>query len=403
MNILAVLNDRPAQGTELSWIAALAEQLQSQRKGLLAAFAQDTGYSTEDAELLFDAALEFVMAMDRTPLPEPLAWQDGAAPFIAKLPWGRVLITIPANATLPLAVILPVAFAHAGNSVLVCGNRALEGTIKYLADISERCGVPVTWRNEGSLAVISEVLDAPSVDLLYVVGSSRHFPGIAQRCAEAGVDLIFEGEGAGIAVFDALEPAALQTAITSLVEAKWRWRGQMCSSPLVVYVPQSHSRAFADGLDKATHGFSWGTQVPVTLSEQVARHIEDIERINGLEAGNWRAPLQQVCAIGPVPEGNLFSMDVFGPVFFYRSYSTREQLMTQLEGSRYGLQTTVYSQDREFVGSLLGVARVSRFCVNRMPALQDPMLPWGGYRKSGRSEVISFIEKAYRHVIVESG
>lgn len=385
------------------WVAKLLSALRRDRTALVRAFQSETGYSSEDAELLFEAATQFIGELSCTKPLLRAQWRAAdRAPFIAKVPWGRVLITVPANAALPLGVILPTAFAHAGNEVVVCGNRQLHGTNEQVARVFEDALVPVRWAEHDARSAVARAIRDRNVDLIYSVGGSRHFPGFAQMCAEAGIDLIFEGEGGGSAVFDVLEASHLKQAVVSLVEAKRRWRGQMCSSPLVAYVHASQVEAFTRALDEALKQHSWGEQRPVALSRAARCHIADIERINRLPSSDWEAPLAHVTAVGPAEKGDLFATDVFGPVFFYRVYYDRKGLASELSRSPYGLQTTIYSRDEQFVSSLLAEAKVARVCVNRLPVLQDPLRPWGGYRKSGRSDTTSFIEKAYRRVIVES-
>lgn len=399
MNLHAPPCMRPS-GKE--WARALAASVQAERLALISSFREETGYAAGDAALLLDAALQFMQGLVSAPRPEARRWRPGCAPFIARVPWGRVLITIPVNAALPLGIILPAAFAHAGNSVAVCGNRPLGGTTGILSGIFRECQVPATWMEEGGRAAVAGMIEGRGVDLVYSVGGSRHFPAFAQQCAEAGIDLVFEGEGGGCAVLDILEPGMFKAAVSSIVESKYRWRGQMCSAPLVAYVPESRLAEFTGFLQEATRRPHWAGQAPVRLGEAAIRHIEEIERLNGLPGQSWQRPLERVAALGPVPEGDVFASDVFGPVFFYRTYACREALEAELSRSPYGLQTSVYSQDEEFVGAVIRASRVSRVCVNRMPALQDPLRPWGGYRKSGRSDVSTFIDKAYRRVLVES-
>ncbi|MEZ5440239.1 MAG: aldehyde dehydrogenase family protein [Lysobacterales bacterium] len=386
----------------VEWISKVERVLIARSDALVAAVAKDAGYSLDDARALVLAALTFLKGLNGGRFGERSRVLLSAGSSSHRVPWGKVLIVIPNNAVAPLAVILPVAFALAGNTVAFAGGRSSGESLGVVSQIFEGAGAPIRFEKEGARAAVDLALGLDPVDLLYVVGSSSMYPSLAQRAAERGVDLIFEGEGGGSLVVDKGSPCHLRAAVDALISAKLRWRGQMCSAPLAVFVNSEVLNEFERIVSDACLTSDWGEQAPVLLSAEAQAALSRVSEVLPGARRDWSQPLSRVHAIGPVGATEIFSTEIFGPVFLYESWSEVDGLKRQLSMSRFGLQLTVFSEDEHLIHQLIGSARVARVCLNMQPTNQDPLLPWGGYRRSGRSEVVSFLDKAYRSVLIES-
>lgn len=384
---------------------ALAAALSAAKPQLVEVFSGETGYSQYDAGALIDAALQYVRQYDPTHPDGPDAGAIAALPPMSFVhaPWGRTVIALPANAVLPLAVILGLAFAQAGNRVVLSAPRNGHETMKLVAMCFASAGYDLAWWSSGSRSLIDTSIAERSIECLYFIGGSAHYADISGRCAEAGIELIFEGEGRStMIVDDTLSREQVRASAVCLFDSKRLWGGRMCSAPNSVLVARAVANAFVDEFARLA---SVTTDAPVALPPQcvdflAARLVEGARLIpvgTDLSAPSapvlvWHDDLIQDSA----------AVELFGQATLGSIYDDDQALLQELGRSRYGLQLSVFSNDGKWVSRLMRDGRVARVCVNMLPVSQDPTFAWGAYGLSGRSPVCTFAEKAYRKILVES-
>lgn len=69
---------------------------------------------------------------------------------------------------------------------------------------------------------------------------------------------------------------------------------------------------------------------------------------------------------------------------------------------KYGLQISLFTKSKNTIDKIKREIHVGRITININPTYQNSLLPWGGYKLSGFSYVMNFLEKATKPVIIES-
>ena len=366
----ALADLEPGAPPRLHLLARLARRLEAEQPHLERLMMAETGYTrAECAELLhaahrFASGLDELMTLHRAlAAAESEGYSDISEDPGANIelrPWGRCLICTPANAPAPLALILPLALVAAGNQVVLAPSGKARGTALRLGRlVAETVGGVVLWDGRVRDAVSGLMGD---IDLVYYLGGSSAFPDLAATCARAGVELIYEGEGNGVAVIDQGMPLA--AAVPSLVAAKTAFAGRMCSAPNAIAVPRGAAADFTA---------AWHRQPGAPALMPAASLAAAVER------------------------------ELFRPEAFLVEYADWGGLARELAAVRHRLQLSIYSRDERRIDQLVAATRFARYVVNRCPIDQDPLLPWGGYGRSGRADVLDFYRKGLRRVVVERG
>lgn len=360
----------PGAPPRLHLLARLARRLEDEQPHLERLMMAETGYSRAECGELLRAAHRFATGLDdlmtlhrALAAAETEAYVDVAddpGVRIELRPWGRCLVCTPANAPAPLALVLPLALVAAGNQVVLAPSGKARGTALRLGRlVAETVGGVVLWDGRVRDAIAALMGD---IDLVYYLGGSSAFPDLAAGCARAGVELIYEGEGNGVAVIDQGMPLA--AAVPALIAAKNAFGGRMCSAPNAIAVPRGQAAAFT----AAWHRHA--AAPPLTPAASLAAAVE---------------------------------RELFRPEAFLVEYADWRALGRELAAVRHRLQLSIFSRDEARIEELVAATRFARYTVNRCPIDQDPVLPWGGYGRSGRADVLDFYRKGLRRVVVERG
>ncbi|HEU5059262.1 MAG TPA: aldehyde dehydrogenase family protein [Kofleriaceae bacterium] len=360
----------PGAAPRLHLLARLARRLEQEQPHLERLMMAETGYTRGECAALLDAAYRFATGLDELmTLHRALAAaeSEGYADItedpgaeIELRPWGRCLICTPANAPAPLALALPLALVAAGNQVVLAPSGKARGTALRLGRlVAETVGGVVLWDGRVRDAITALIGD---IDLVYYLGGSSAFPELAATCARAGVELLYEGEGNGVAVVDRGMPLA--AAIPPLVAAKTAFGGRMCSAPNAIAVPRGTAGEFAAAWRRHPGAPA------LTPADSLAGAVE---------------------------------RELFRPEAFLVEFADWGALARDLAAVRHRLQLSIFSRDERRIEELIAATRFARYAVNRCPIDQDPLLPWGGYGRSGRADVLDFYRKGLRRVIVERG
>lgn len=374
---------------------------------ILALFAEETGYAPEDCEALWQAVEGFLDGLNTLiatrveaaarETAQAAQWFPGAE--IRYEPWGRVLVCLPANAPVPLAVIIPLALLAGGNAVVVAASGKARRTALSLAEVVAKFA-------EGRIAVFDgRVRDAVTalteestlIDTLYFMGGSGHYPEIAATCARAGVHLIYEGEGRGVAVIDeTLSREELQRAAELILSSKRFCNGQMCSAPNVIAVARSAMADFQAYYSQLAREMRFPAPVREFTAPAVWEKIE--ARLSNTEMREFRHPF-----LVPTTEfAEAMRSELFCPVAYVTPFDDFSRLVSEIGGQRYRLQVSLFTTNQERQNALLRATRFARYCYWMVPSDQHPLLPWGNYGLSGHSDVLDFYSKGLRRVIIES-
>jgi len=241
------------------------------------------------------------------------------------------------------------------------------------------------------------------VEAIYYMGSSGYFPALAARCADAGVKLLYEGEGNSVAVVDEHNSRdEAQQAADRLFAAKTRWAGRMCSAPNLIAVHRARLDAFTERYEQHCRA--------APLAVDLASLTSDVVQVAlGAHLAAGAPTIPPIDRVGPrtpflvrVADLRLaLRRELFCPVAFLLPFDDWTTLLAELRGVEHRLQVTLFSQDGARAAHLVRSTRFARYCFNRDPVEQDPLLPWGNYGASGHSEVVDFFNKGLERAIVE--
>jgi acyl-CoA reductase-like NAD-dependent aldehyde dehydrogenase len=393
----------------------LAHELERIHDDVRSAASSELGYAPNDVELLLNDARTFLAHLPEMlegafalspPRRSEEAIREGMSQFSALAPWGRVLLCLPANATVPLALILPAALALVGNEVTVVPSRRCPRTSTLLLDAVARTlpgAVQVMRASTGT--AIQDASRERRVDLIYYIGGSKHYAEVAATCAASGVQLIYEGAGGGVLVVDgSCGDKLIAQAARDLVEAKRFCLGRMCTAPNVVLVSavlrEKFLRCFTAAARKGPLPHPWSN-----ISAAAVSRIEDLVREGARAYPEPPSPNGTPCPLLIEATAAVCEQEeeFFAPAALLNFYDDASWAAAFVRRYPARLQVTVFSEKPGQAEALVANTSYARYCFNKNPVEQDPRLPWGGYGRSGNSAATNFVMKGLRSVTIERG
>jgi acyl-CoA reductase-like NAD-dependent aldehyde dehydrogenase len=323
---------------------------------------------------------------------------EGHAGLIMRVPIGIVGAISPFNFPLNLVCHkVGPAFA-AGCAVVLKPAGATPLSALLLAQAFADAGQPAGWLNVivGRSSEIGDVLtDDERVRMITFTGSSVVGWGIRQRANKKKVSLELGNSTPVIVLAD----ADLDKATTAVAANGYSFAGQSCISVQRVYVEDSAHDAFLEKLLPKVEALKVGD--PLDPETQVGPVI-DLENRDRIKSWVDAAVSQgaMLLAGGEVGDDGLLrptllgnvSIDmqvacheVFGPVVTVSRIADLEQGIALANGTEYGLQAGVFSQD---ITKALRAARELDFggvTLNEAPTFRADQMPYGGVKESGNT------------------
>jgi hypothetical protein len=375
-------------------------------------FVNESGFSNDDVDFLWCAADRFLDGLsdlvdlhNRLTLVENNLTPRGLWDHSIRLePIGTMLVCLPANAVIPLSIILPAALGASGNQlVFSVSGAARNAGLFILSAVQSVLGDRICiWTGGVREAIDGLTHPEPSIDALYYMGASKQYGSIAEKCAEAGVTLLYEGEGRGVVIVDdGLSPHALHEAVEKIVASKAFCLGRMCSAPNSVLIHERIFEAFVAEYNKECLKYSHdGCRLdPAT--------VEIIRGVNALLGAPRPALADPMSAcpfywISTLDEA-LAMQELFCPGLLLVPVHDLGRCLGSVSQRRFRMQVTLFSPRQSELKNLVSLTSFARYCYGMNPASQDSLLPWGNYGFSGFSDVFDFYRKGLRRVLIETG
>jgi acyl-CoA reductase-like NAD-dependent aldehyde dehydrogenase len=195
----------------------------------------------------------------------------------------------------------------------------------------------------------------------------------------------------------------------SLVEGAFYNAGQSCCAVERIYVHRSIHDEFVEAFVAETQKLKLGSPLSsgTTLGPVVNRAAAG--RITEQRDSALRAGAIQVSDDGAFGSENatgcylpprvltkvdhsmsLMTEETFGPLIGIMAYEGEEQAIQLVNDSRYGLTTSIWTQDREGAVRIGDQLEVGTVYMNRCDAV-DPALPWIGVKDSGLGFTLSHL------------
>ncbi|KAK4935466.1 hypothetical protein LTR10_023482 [Elasticomyces elasticus] len=312
------------------------------------------------------------------------------------------LIT-PWNFPLAMGVRKIAAALAAGCTIVLKSDGLTPFSSNALAVIGERAGIP-----EGVFNIVTAAQNTPQLGLalcesdivkkISFTGSTRVGKLLYQQSARTLKKLSLElGGNAAFIVFD---DAYLETAISSLLIAKFKVTGQTCVCANRIFVQEGIYKKFSQRLIEEVKKFRIGNSLTVTDgsithgpltngTEKVESHIKDaIDKNAKVLLGGSKLPslgrnFHEFTILGDVNDTmQITQEETFGPVAALLKFSSEDEVIKRANNSDVGLASYVMTSD------LARSYRVSERLETGMIAVNtgvvsDAPVPFGGVKHSG--------------------
>jgi succinate-semialdehyde dehydrogenase/glutarate-semialdehyde dehydrogenase len=290
----------------------------------------------------------------------------GALPFLTmawefRVPLGVVGFISPWNYPLNLAVTDAIPALMAGNAGVLKPDAQTSFTALWALGLLREAGLPVDVfqivTGEGS--VMGPAL-GDRVDFLMFTGSSRTGRIVGRQAAGRliGCSLELGGKNAMIVLAD----ADLEGAVDGAIRACFVGAGQVCISIERIYVHSSLFDRFLSRFAERAKGLKLGAAFDYSIEmgsltserqlDTVEQHVRDaVEKGATLVAGGHRrtdlGPLfyEPTILINVLPNMQAFAEETFGPVVSVYPYTTEDEVVGQVNASRYGLSACIWTRD----------------------------------------------------------
>ena len=323
---------------------------------------------------------------------------EGHAGLILRVPIGIVAAISPFNFPLNLVAHKVGPGFAAGCAVVLKPAGATPLSALLLAQAFEDAGQPAGWLNVivGKSRDNGDVLtEDERVRMITFTGSSEVGWGIRARANKKKVSLELGNSTPLIVLAD----ADLDKAAAAIAAHGYSFAGQSCISIQRVYVEDSVHDALMEKLTPKVEALKVGD--PLDAETQVGPVIDHENRdritewVNDAVAGGAKlvtgGQVDDAGVLHPVLLDDV-SLDmkvscneVFGPVVTVSRVSGLEQAVELANGTNYGLQAGIYTQD---ITKALTAARTLDFggvTLNEAPTYRADQMPYGGVKDSGNT------------------
>jgi acyl-CoA reductase-like NAD-dependent aldehyde dehydrogenase len=194
-----------------------------------------------------------------------------------------------------------------------------------------------------------------------------------------------------------VEPDAdVELAVGRLAFGAYAFAGQVCISTQRILLARSVADEFLDGFVSRVSALQAGDPLdestslaPMITAREVARVAQWVgEARDGgasvLAGGGEDGPFHEATVLdGVAHDARCWQEEVFGPVVCVDRYDGLEQGIALANGTRYGLQSAIFTRDLESAMRAFGAIEAGSIIVNESPFWRAVQQPYGGARDSG--------------------
>jgi acyl-CoA reductase-like NAD-dependent aldehyde dehydrogenase len=281
----------------------------------------------------------------------------------------------------------------AGNAVVVKPSPKAPLAADHLVRLTVEAGFPdnlVQIVHGGAEAALA--LARAPIDLLSFTGGPQ--AGLALK-RESGLVRCLMELGGNDPLF-VLSDADLAAAAATAIGHRYEIAGQSCAAVKKLYVHKDIADAFTEVLlaGVATHRFGdpanpdmqMGPVIDAAAADEIMLRLADAQSkgarvlTGGTRDGNLVAP---TVVADVLPEMKLVAEETFGPVLALRPFTDLDAAMAEVNGSDYGLQAGIFSNDHAAIRKLTRGLQVGGIMVNEGPDFRAEHVPFGGIKRSG--------------------
>jgi acyl-CoA reductase-like NAD-dependent aldehyde dehydrogenase len=309
-------------------------------------------------------------------------------------PAGVVLGISPFNFPLNLAVHKIAPAIAVGCPIILKPSSKTPLTMELLKKVIMDSGIPQNGfklvhcsRETGDLLV-----QHPNIDVLSFTGSPEIGWDLKARVGKKKVILELGGNAAAIVC----EDADIETAVNELLVGAFAYSGQVCIHTQRIYIQKKQFDFFASQFVarakqlKVEDPLKQETQFSVMIDDQnairVVTWIDEAIKAGAklIIGGKFEGRAVEPTILTNVPKGQkIRDEEVFGPVVILESFETLEQVIHEVNDTRWGLQASIFTdsiRNRDFAFNQLEVGGLIH---NRATTFRVDEMPYGGIKDSG--------------------
>ncbi|MEV6608137.1 aldehyde dehydrogenase family protein [Kutzneria sp. NPDC051319] len=382
-----------------------AEIAESRREEIADLLARETGTSIYFANFQQDLVKQTLLQAAQwvyQPTGEVLATDHPGTHSVAvRKPLGVVASFTPWNGANILswrAVLQPLA---AGNTVVVKPSELAPVSAGLIvAEICEAAGFPrgvvnvVTHAPGEAGPIADEFFENPDVRCINFIGSVQTARMLSERAGRTLKRTVMELGGYNPMVV--LDDVDLDYAVRCATFSAFFHQGQICMNARKIYVQRGIYDEFLSRFVAKTRTLKLGdpgdpkTVVGPLITEAAVKSVHD--RVNEaldhgaqlLTGGAHHGQVYEPTILVDVPdECTVSTVETFGPVVIVQPIGTAEEAIEQINGSLYGLTSSILTGDTYRGFELAGKVKAGAVHVNIPTIDEEVQAPIGGVRDSG--------------------
>jgi len=330
---------------------------------------------------------------------------SGALNYAIRRPKGVVGVISPWNAPFLLMTWKVGPALACGNTVVVKPSEETPATATLLGEVMNAVGVPKGVYNVvhgfGPDAAGEHLTRHEDVDAITFTGETRTGTAIMKAAADGIRDVSFElgGKNAGI-VFANCD---FDAAVEGIFRSAFMNTGQVCLGTERVYVQRPIFDRFVAALKARCETVKYGrpsdagSNYGPLISQEHKRKVlsyyakavaEGATIVTGggvpdmpadLVSGAW---VQPTIWTGLPETASVVREEIFGPCCHIRPFDTEEEVVALANSNRYGLSTTIWTENLRCAHRMAASIDVGITWVNSW-FLRDLRTPFGGSKQSG--------------------
>lgn len=239
-----------------------------------------------------------------------------------------------------------------------------------------------------------KIITRPEIKYISFIGNEQVGWKI-KRNANPGVKVMLEHGGTAATVVD--KNANLERAIPSIVKGAYYHAGQVCVSTQMVYV---HNEIYEDFRNQIINSISQlkigdptneKTDVGPLITEDVLDKMDSFikdaqDKGSNLLLGGKRL-INQCYELTLLENINVnmlvYNEEVFGPILSLIKYENIDDVIKEINSSKYAFQTSIFTQDIDLAMHYARRIDQKACMINENTAFRVDWMPFGGYKASG--------------------
>ena len=328
-----------------------------------------------------------------------------ALSYGVRVPRGVIAVVCPWNLPLLLMTWKVGPALACGNTVVVKPSEETPLTATLLGEVMNKVGVPKGVYNVvhgfGPDSAGAFLTSHPDVNGITFTGETRTGTEIMKAGAEGirPVSLELGGKNAALVFAD----CDFQVAVDTVTRSCFENAGQVCLGTERVYVQRPIFEKFVAALKEKAESMKPGrpfdkdTKIGPVVSKEHQEKVlsyykkakdEGATIVTGGGVPKMPDDLKDGCWVQPtiwtgLPEtASVVTEEVFGPCCHISPFDTEEEVVEKVNNNRYGLATSIYTQDIGRANRLAKQIEVGLCWINSW-FLRDLRTPFGGSKQSG--------------------